>query len=161
MSKMKDIDVQIVQAQAEMVESLAQWILDIDPTSFDIYDKDAWINVLQAWFDGTELGSCEHDWVGEALCRREECSALITQRELGDDLTRTGVDDDAPDNGYVALNMNRDTHLRYSTLDALITDTDLDAKGIEAFWSDHEVFELGKNIAKPKLKVIWGDDDGY
>ena len=81
-------------------------------------------------------------------------------QELGDDLTRTGVDDDAPDNGYVALNMNRDTHLRYSTLDALITDTDLDAKGIEEFWSDNEVFELGKNIAKPKLKVVWEDDDG-
>ena len=83
-------------------------------------------------------------------------------QELGDDLTEsgTGVDADVPDNGYVALNMNRDTHLRYSTLDALITDTDLDAKGIEAFWSDHEVFELGKNIAKPKLKVVWGDDDG-
>ena len=81
-------------------------------------------------------------------------------QELGDDLTRTGVDDGVSENGYVALNMNRDTHLRYSTLDALITDTDLDAKGIEAFWSDNEVFELGKNIAKPKLKVIWGDDDG-
>ena len=81
-------------------------------------------------------------------------------QELGDDLTRTGVDDGVSENGYVALNMNRDTHLRYSTLDALITDTDLDAKGIEAFWSDHEVFELGKNIAKPKLKVIWEDDDG-
>lgn len=71
-------------------------------------------------------------------------------RKLGDDLTETGI---------VGLNVNRDSYVRYSSLDALITDVDID--GIEAFWSDHEVFELGKKIAKPKVKVVWEGDDGY
>jgi len=72
MSKMSNIAGHVADVQNELSESLAEWIMDNPLDSYDQYDKDAWINVIQAWFDGTEEGSCPHDWIGEALMAREK-----------------------------------------------------------------------------------------
>ena len=159
MSKMKQIDAHVADVQNELCESLAQWLMDAHSEQdvlidqYD-YDKDILINVLQAWFDGTEEGACPHDWIGEALCRREECAALIEQRVLGDDLTCDPAPcnahlqrpEETPANGYVQLHYDGNYKKRGS-LDELITDAE---------YSD--TYELGVKL-KVKRSVQWEVDD--
>jgi hypothetical protein len=89
MSKMNVLDTVRQAACMDLSASLAEWIL---MSGCGTYPPDL-TNAIEAWLDGTEEGSCPHDYIGEALSRREECAALIKRvssmsariNELGDE----------------------------------------------------------------------------
>ena len=76
MGKISNIAGYVADVQDELSESLAEWVETTKASSLDTYTKDDWINVIQAWFDGTEEGSCPHDWIGEALMAREKLASM-------------------------------------------------------------------------------------
>jgi hypothetical protein len=82
MSKMNVLDTARQAVCMELSASLAEWVL---MAGCGTYPPDL-TNAIEAWLDGTEEGSCPHDYIGEALSRREECAALIRQNgELKDE----------------------------------------------------------------------------